>query len=105
MYADTTVNRRRRGDLFDTTASIFFCVLGSVAIGQTALTKAVEDQQMASVAFLLPVEGQMPSLVKSGDWLNSQPVTSADLRGKVVLLEFWAYSCINWRRQLPYVRA
>src|SRR5207237_2613254 len=37
--------------------------------------------------------------------LNSQPLTRADLRGKVVLIEFWTYSCINWRRTLPYLRA
>lgn len=38
-------------------------------------------------------------------WLNSPPLTGAELHGKVVLVEFWTYSCINWRRQLPYVRA
>jgi thiol-disulfide isomerase/thioredoxin len=38
-------------------------------------------------------------------WLNSQPLTAAALYGKVVLVDFWTYSCINWRRQLPYVRA
>jgi thiol-disulfide isomerase/thioredoxin len=38
-------------------------------------------------------------------WLNSRPVTAADLRGKVVLIDFWTYTCINWLRSLPYVRA
>jgi thiol-disulfide isomerase/thioredoxin len=38
-------------------------------------------------------------------WLNSAPLTSTGLHGKVVLVDFWTYSCINWRRQLPYVRA
>jgi thiol-disulfide isomerase/thioredoxin len=38
-------------------------------------------------------------------WLNSRPVMAADLRGKVVLIEFWTYTCINWLRSLPYVRA
>ena len=38
-------------------------------------------------------------------WLNSQPLTDNELQGKVVLIEFWTYTCINWRRQLPYVRA
>jgi thiol-disulfide isomerase/thioredoxin len=37
-------------------------------------------------------------------WLNSQPLTAADLRGKVVLVDFWTYTCINWLRSLPYVR-
>ncbi len=47
----------------------------------------------------------MPSLDGASDWLNSQPLTAAGLRGKVVLVDFWTYSCINWRRTLPYVRA
>jgi len=39
------------------------------------------------------------------EWLNSPPLTAAGLRGKVVLIEFWTYTCVNWRRTLPYVRA
>jgi thiol-disulfide isomerase/thioredoxin len=38
-------------------------------------------------------------------WLNSPPLTEADLRGKVVLVDFWTYTCINWLRTLPYRRA
>ena len=38
-------------------------------------------------------------------WLNSPPLTAAELRGKVVLVDFWTYTCINWLRTLPYVRA
>jgi thiol-disulfide isomerase/thioredoxin len=53
----------------------------------------------------LPVEGQLPSLSGATGWLNSPPVTAADLRGKVVLVNFWTFTCINWLRQLPYVRA
>jgi thiol-disulfide isomerase/thioredoxin len=53
----------------------------------------------------LPIEGAMPSLGGATGWLNSQPLTAADLRGKVVLIDFWTYTCINWLRQLPYVRA
>jgi thiol-disulfide isomerase/thioredoxin len=48
---------------------------------------------------------EMPSLDSATEWLNSQRLTAADLRGKVVLIDFWTYSCINWIRQLPYVRA
>lgn len=51
------------------------------------------------------VEGQLPSLAGATGWLNTEPLTAADLRGKVVVVELWTYSCINWRRQLPYVRA
>ena len=47
----------------------------------------------------------MPSLGGATGWLNSQPLTTAGLRGKVVLIDFWTYTCINWLRTLPYVRA
>src|SRR5215469_7039816 len=48
---------------------------------------------------------ELTPLARASAWLNSQPLTDTDLQGKVVLIEFWTYSCINWRRQLPYVRA
>jgi thiol-disulfide isomerase/thioredoxin len=72
---------------------------------ETASHAAIEVQQMASEAVRLPVEGEMPSLGGATAWLNSKPLTTPDLRGKVVIIDFWTYSCINWRRQLPYVRA
>jgi thiol-disulfide isomerase/thioredoxin len=53
----------------------------------------------------LPVEGQLPSFSGATGWLNSPPLTATDLRGRVVLVNFWTYTCINWLRQLPYVRA
>ncbi len=53
----------------------------------------------------LPVEGGLPSFGGATEWLNSPPLAPADLRGKVVLVNFWTYTCINWLRQLPYVRA
>lgn len=51
----------------------------------------------------LPVEGQLPSLAGATSWLNSAPLTPEGLRGKVVLIDFWTYSCINCLRALPYV--
>jgi thiol-disulfide isomerase/thioredoxin len=51
------------------------------------------------------LQQQMPSLGRANAWLNSHPLSSAELRGKVVLIDFWTYTCINWRRTLPYVRA
>jgi thiol-disulfide isomerase/thioredoxin len=60
---------------------------------------------LAAIHPRLPIEGEMPSLDSATEWLNSQPLTAADLRGKVVLVDFWTYTCINWLRQLPYVRA
>ena len=56
-------------------------------------------------AIELANEGNMPSLSGATEWLNSQRLTKESLHGKVVLIEFWTYSCINWRRTLPYVRA
>ena len=53
----------------------------------------------------LPVEGAMPELNGAVEWLNSPPLTAASLRGKVVLVDFWTYSCINCLRALPYVEA
>jgi thiol-disulfide isomerase/thioredoxin len=53
----------------------------------------------------LPVEGELPSFGGTTGWLNSPPLTSSGLRGKVVLTSFWTYTCINWLRQLPYLRA
>jgi cytochrome c biogenesis protein CcdA/thiol-disulfide isomerase/thioredoxin len=53
----------------------------------------------------LPVEGQLPSLDGAVQWLNSPPLTAEGLRGKVVLIDFWTYSCINCLRTLPYVEA
>jgi thiol-disulfide isomerase/thioredoxin len=53
----------------------------------------------------LPIEGDLPSLDGATEWLNSAPLTADGLRGKVVLVDFWTYTCINWLRSLPYVRA
>lgn len=53
----------------------------------------------------LPVEGTMPSLAGATAWLNSPPLTTEGLRGKVVLIDFWTYSCINCLRAIPYVKA
>ncbi|MGY0556600.1 MULTISPECIES: cytochrome c biogenesis protein DipZ [unclassified Lysobacter] len=53
----------------------------------------------------LPIEGEFPSLGGATGWLNSAPLTPQSLRGKVVLVDFWTYSCINCLRTLPYVEA
>jgi thiol-disulfide isomerase/thioredoxin len=53
----------------------------------------------------LPVESTLPSFDGATGWLNSPPLTPAGLGGNVVLVNFWTYTCINWLRQLPYVRA
>jgi thiol-disulfide isomerase/thioredoxin len=53
----------------------------------------------------LPAEGAIPSLDGATGWLNSEPLAPEDLRGKVVLIDFWTYTCINWLRTLSYIRA
>src|SRR4051795_8908907 len=50
-------------------------------------------------------EGHIPPLDGATAWLNSEPLDPADLRGHVVLVNFWTLTCINWLRQEPYVRA
>lgn len=53
----------------------------------------------------LPIEGKLPPLAGAVAWLNSPPLTREELAGKVVLVDFWTYSCINCLRALPYVKA
>jgi thiol-disulfide isomerase/thioredoxin len=53
----------------------------------------------------LPVEAPLSSFAGATGWLNSEPLTPEGLRGRVVLVDFWTYTCVNWLRTLPYVRA
>ena len=62
-------------------------------------------ENVAYDATPLPVEGVLPSLDGAVQWLNSPPLTAQELRGKVVLIDFWTYSCINCLRTLPYTKA
>ena len=64
-----------------------------------------EMQPMSTATAQLAIEGELPRLDGAKEWINSSPLTAAGLRGKVVLVDFWTYTCINWRRTLPYVRA
>ena len=83
---------------------VLLAILFASAIG-ISFMPLTKDNSMARAAAQLPMEGDFPSLGGTTGWLNSQPLTPASLRGKVVLVEFWTYSCINWLRTLPYVRA
>jgi thiol-disulfide isomerase/thioredoxin len=75
--------------------------LGAAAITMAGGAGSADAQ---SIELSPSVEGEMPSLSGATGWLNSKPLTTAGLRGKVVLIDFWTYSCINWRRTLPFVR-
>jgi thiol-disulfide isomerase/thioredoxin len=62
-------------------------------------------QGVATAAADLRNEGRLPSFDGATTWLNSSPLTPASLRRRVVLVQFWTYTCINWRRTHPYIRA
>ena len=64
----------------------------------SSATMAIADSKLAD-------EGTLPSLSGAVAWLNSPPLTREALRGRVVLVDFWTYSCINCLRSLPYVKA
>ncbi|MGW5240063.1 thioredoxin [Monashia sp. NPDC004114] len=53
----------------------------------------------------LPDEGRLAPFTRATGWLNSAPLTPDSLRDRVVLVDFWTYTCVNWLRTLPYLRA
>ena len=53
----------------------------------------------------LPDEGALGTFGGATRWLNSEPLTPEGLRGRVILVDFWTYTCVNWLRTLPYLRA
>jgi thiol-disulfide isomerase/thioredoxin len=75
----------------------------TIAAAQLGIISCAKAQSTAATR--LREEGEFPSLSGATGWLNSQLLTAASLRGKVVVVDFWTYTCVNWRRTLPYVRA
>ncbi|MCU1763016.1 cytochrome c biogenesis protein DipZ [Pseudomonas sp. 14P_8.1_Bac3] len=78
--------------------------------GKSPNNRAVQDTAGAikvanNAPATLPVEGNLPALDGAVQWLNSPPLDAQALKGKVVLVDFWTYSCINCLRTLPYVKA
>jgi cytochrome c biogenesis protein CcdA/thiol-disulfide isomerase/thioredoxin len=73
--------------------------------GMIISAMAMSATNLPQGAAPLPVEGELPPLSGAVGWLNSPPLTPAQLRGKVVLIDFWTYSCINCLRTLPYLRS
>jgi thiol-disulfide isomerase/thioredoxin len=86
------------------TARVLLAAALAIAPGALAST-AAGDGEGSPRAGPLPIERESPSLAGATSWLHSEPLTAAGLRGKVVLVEFGTYTCIYWRRTLPYVRA
>jgi cytochrome c biogenesis protein CcdA/thiol-disulfide isomerase/thioredoxin len=76
-------------------------------LGVSRSTRESDAKQNAIGQLVLPVEGRLPPLetLGIGPWFNSKPLTAADLKGKVVVIDFWTYSCINCLRSIPYVKA
>jgi thiol-disulfide isomerase/thioredoxin len=71
---------------------------------RTGLVRSIAHW-LADDAGRLPFEGRLASFDGATGWLNTEPLTPEGLRGRVVLVDFWTYTCVNWLRTLPYVRA
>jgi thiol-disulfide isomerase/thioredoxin len=80
-------------------------LVGSSSITLASADFGLLDEADAPWSAEAESEGSMPSLDGATAWLNSEPLKSDELRGTVVLVDFWTYTCINWLRTLPYVRA
>jgi cytochrome c biogenesis protein CcdA/thiol-disulfide isomerase/thioredoxin len=82
-------------------------VASTPAAAQTVVSTAPTQTTPAPATqtLQLPIEDTLPSLNGAVQWLNSPPLTREELKGKVVLIDFWTYSCINCLRELPYVQA
>ena len=77
----------------------------AIMAGNSAMMMSGSMSKTKAAVPSLPSEGEMPPLTGAVAWLNSPPLTREGLKGKVVLVDFWTYSCINCLRAIPYVRA
>jgi cytochrome c biogenesis protein CcdA/thiol-disulfide isomerase/thioredoxin len=106
--ARTASLEQRLLDVFHPAAAVA-APASSVAMTDAATTSANPAMTITATPAggpeKLTAEGAMPPLNGAAQWLNSPPLTTAGLRGKVVLVDFWTYSCINCLRAIPYVRA
>jgi thiol-disulfide isomerase/thioredoxin len=68
-------------------------------------SSSVPEGPGSAVTASLPTEGRLPGFDGATGWLNSPGLTGTELQGKVVLVDFWTFTCINWLRTLGYVRA
>jgi thiol-disulfide isomerase/thioredoxin len=78
-------------------------LLGTAAMTIAAVHASLFGGRLRAEAKRVPRE--LAALVRASEWLNSPRLTADSLNGKVVLVDFWTYTCINWLRTLPYVRA
>src|SRR5450432_374801 len=77
--------------------------VGDMSMPQPITTKGVRVPFLHGFSTAqIASQSELASLERANAWLNSPPLTAPDLRGKVVLIQFWTYTCINWLRTLPY---
>jgi thiol-disulfide isomerase/thioredoxin len=80
--------------------------VGDISMSQPMTSTGVRAPFLHAFPFVQSAaQPELASLERANEWLNSPPLTASALRGKVVLVDFWTYTCINWLRTLPYVRA
>jgi cytochrome c biogenesis protein CcdA/thiol-disulfide isomerase/thioredoxin len=72
--------------------------------GEPSILNQDESVETELETSVLPKYARAPEIVAGGEWLNSQPLKLQELQGKVVLIDFWTYSCINCQRTIPYLR-
>jgi thiol-disulfide isomerase/thioredoxin len=86
---------------------ILFAVLAVLAVGAVFVAATSDPNQVAAPLDVahLPVGPSAPTVGDAKAWINTAPLTPADLHGKVVLYDFWTYSCVNCVRSVPHLRA
>ena len=87
------------------TFTVLLVALAGAAQADAPASNRHSGAQMVPHAARPAPEGMIPSLSTATAWINSPPISTQDLRGKVVLIDFWTYTCINWRRTVPYLRS
>lgn len=90
---------------FASRSKVLPAIFASLVLGACVAEQGNKESSAAPSARRLPDEGGLPGFRGATTWLNSPPLTADGLRGKVVLVDFGTYSCINWLRTLPYVNA
>ena len=92
---------RRRNLLIGIVAGVL--IVGAISYA-TGLTKVIRRSFGSSTEYKTSESAGAPELA-AGEWINSQPLTLKNLRGRVVLIEFWTFGCYNCRNTLPYVKS
>ncbi len=88
-------------------SAVLAITLGSAIAGFVRSTEMLEEPTVTEISdhtSQIGGQSELASLEWADEWLNSQPLIPSALRGKVVLIDFWTYTCINWLRTAPYVR-